>query len=207
MRSTAESQRARATASAVRVFARTGYHATPVTSVAAEAGISAAYVFRLFTDKLGLFVAALEHCFEQVRAALDEGAEQATGTSPEEVLEAMSVAYARLVADKDLLMLQVHAQSACDVPEVRDALQEGLASVVRLVQQRSGADDAAVQRFIAYGQLCHLIVTSGLDGLNTSWAKALTTGMTHVEPTPAPGPARARRAPVARTRKTAPASA
>ena len=182
MRSTAESQRTRATASAVRVFARTGYHATPVTAVAADAGISPAYVFRLFTDKLGLFVAALDHCFEQVRAALTAGAERAAGTSPEEVLEAMGDAYAELIADRDLLMLQVHAQSACDVPQVREALQRGLSSVVRLAQQLSGADDAAVQRFTAYGQLCHLIVTLDLDGVDAPWARALTAGMTHVEP-------------------------
>ena len=182
MRSLAESQRARATASALRVFARTGYHATPVTAVAADAGISPAYVFRLFTDKLGLFVAALDHCFEQVRAALAAGAERAAGTSPEELLEAMGDAYAELVADRDLLMLQVHAQSSCDVPQVREALQRGLSSVVRLVQQLSGADDAAVQRFVAYGQLCHLIVTAGLDAVDAPWARAMTTGMTHAEP-------------------------
>ena len=180
MRSTAQSQRPRVTASAVKVFARTGYHATPVTDVAADAGISPAYVFRLFPGKLGLFVAAVYHCYERVRDALAAGADRAAGTSPEEVLEAMSVAYAELIADRDLLMLQVHAQSACDVPEVREALQRGLASVVRLVQQRSGADDAAVQRFVAYGQLCHLIVTAGLDAVESPWAGALTTGMTHV---------------------------
>ena len=180
MRSTAESQRPRVTASAVRVFARTGYHATPVTAVAADAGISPAYVFRLFTDKLGLFVAALDHCFERVREALDAGADRAAGTSPQEVLDAMGTAYAELIADRDLLVLQVHAQSACDVPEVREALQRGLSSVVRLAQRRSGAPDADVQRFTAYGQLCHLIVTLDLDAVDAPWAKALTTGMTHV---------------------------
>ena len=181
MRSTAESQRARATTSAVRVFARTGYHATPVTDIAADAGISPAYVFRLFTGKLGLFVAAIDHCYERVCEALTAGADQARGTSPEELLDAMSIAYAELIADRDLLMLQVHAQSACDVPEVREALQRGLGSVVRLVQQRSGADDADVQRFVAYGQLCHLIVTADLDAVDSPWANALTGGMTHVE--------------------------
>lgn len=58
MRSTAEARRVTVLNTAVSVFARAGFHATPVTAVAAAAGISEAYVFRLFSGKLGLFVAA-----------------------------------------------------------------------------------------------------------------------------------------------------
>ncbi|GAB7192652.1 TetR/AcrR family transcriptional regulator [Kineococcus sp. NUM-3379] len=183
-RSTAEAQRARVVASAVRVFARTGYHATPVTDVAADAGISPAYVFRLFPGKLALFVAAVDHCFERVVEALAAGAERAPDGSAQERLEAMGDAYAELIADRDLLMLQVHAQSAGDIPEVRDALRRGLSSVVAAVGDRSLAEPAAVQRFVAYGQLCHLIVTAELDGLDASWAQTLTAGMRHLS-TPA----------------------
>ena len=179
-RSTAEVQRARVVSSAVKVFDHTGYHATPVTDVAAEAGISPAYVFRLFPGKLALFVAAVEHCYRRVVQALAEGADAAGGDSPAERLEAMGDAYARLIADRDLLMLQVHAQSAGDIPEVREAVRSGLASVVDVVRERSLADPAAVQRFIAYGQLCHLIVTAELDDVDASWARTLTEGMRHL---------------------------
>ena len=179
-RSTADTQRARVLTSALRAFARSGYHATPVSEVAAGAGISTAYVFRLFPGKLALFVAAVDHCFERVVEALADGAERVPDGSAEERLEAMGDAYAELIADRDLLMLQVHAQSAGDIPEVRDALRRGLARVVAAVADRSLAEPAAVQRFVAYGQLCHLIVTAELDGLDASWARTLTAGMRHL---------------------------
>ncbi|PRY09773.1 TetR/AcrR family transcriptional regulator [Kineococcus rhizosphaerae] len=178
-RSTAEAQRALAVASATRVFARAGYHATPVAAVAADAGISPAYVFRLFDGKLGLFTAAVDHCFADVVAALRAGAERAADRSPEAVLDAMGLAYAELIADEDLLRFQVHTQSATDVPEIREALRRGLASVVDVVTELSGATPEAVQRFVAWGQLCHLVVTAGLDDVPNSWARTLSAGLRH----------------------------
>ncbi|MEW1957040.1 TetR/AcrR family transcriptional regulator [Kineococcus sp. NPDC059986] len=179
VRSTAEAQRALVVASATRVFARAGYHATPVTAVAADAGISPAYVFRLFDGKLGLFLAAVDHCYARVVEALTSGAEQASDRSPAGLLEAMGLAYAHLITDRDLLMLQVHAQSASDVPEVRDALRRGLASVVGTVDQLTGAGPDEVQRFMAWGQLCHLVVMADLDEVPGSWASTLTQGIRH----------------------------
>jgi len=76
-------------------------------------------------------------------------------------------------------MLQVHAQSASAEPEIRDALRRGLARITRFATTRSGADADAVQHFIAYGQLCHLIVTVGLEDVPEAWARALTHGIRH----------------------------
>lgn len=180
MRSTAEARRATVIDRAVHVFARTGYHATPVTEIAEAAGISQAYVFRLFKGKLGLFVAALEHCFELVAEAVAKGADRAPeGASPAEVLDVMGDAYAELIADRALIMMQMHAQSAADVPEIRAALRRGYATIVDLATERSGGTEAEVQHFIAYGQLCHLIVTAGLGDVSARWARTLTAGMTH----------------------------
>jgi AcrR family transcriptional regulator len=164
---------------AIGVFARSGYHATPVTEVAEAAGISQAYVFRLFNGKLGLFLAALDHCYAQILTSIEAGADRVPGGSPEQILEAMGDAYAELIADRGLLMLQVHAQSAADVPEIREALRRGYSDFVDFAKQRSGASDEDVQRFIAYGQLCHLIVTADLDGVDAPWARTLTAGMRH----------------------------
>ena len=179
-RSTADERRTVVLDHAVRVFAKTGYHATPVSEIAAAAGISQGYVIRLFRTKLELFVAAIDNCFEQIVAALDAGSQSARGGEPTEVLEAMSGAYVELIADRDLLMLQVHAQSAADIPEVREAMQRGLAAVTNLATDRSHAAPADVQRFVAYGQLCHLIVTVGLERVDTPWAETLTHGVRHL---------------------------
>ncbi|WGL50623.1 TetR/AcrR family transcriptional regulator [Nocardioides sp. BP30] len=180
-RSTADARRATVLTEALRVFAKTGYHATPVSDVAAAADISQGYVIRLFRTKLDLFVAVIETCFEQIVAALDAGSQHVRGGEPQQVLDAMSDAYVELIADRDLLMLQVHAQSASDIPEVRLAMQRGLARVTELASDRSHATPEQVQRFVAYGQLCHLIVTADLDHVDGPWARTLTHGVRHLE--------------------------
>lgn len=182
-RSTADARRTTVLSQAIAVFSRTGYYATPVSDVAAAAKISPAYVFRLFPGKLALFVAALDECFDRVLRTLADGADASDADDPEAVLSAMGDAYARLVADRSLLMLQVHALSAGDVPEIRTALQRGVERVVTYAKEHTGASDHAIQLFMAYGQLCHLIVAADLVGQPTSWAQLMTAGMAHPEPT------------------------
>lgn len=177
--STSEVRRDAVVDAAIAEFARTGYHGTPINNVAAKAEISPAYVFKLFPGKIALFVAALDRCFELVERALSAGAARGDGASPEQLLHEMGGAYAELIADKSLLMLQVHAQSAADIPEIADAMRRGLARVTDFAKARSGADDSQVQRFMAYGQLCHLITTLGLDGHDGDWAAVLTAGIRH----------------------------
>jgi AcrR family transcriptional regulator len=167
---------------AITEFAQTGYLGTSVATIAASAGISPAYVFKLFPGKEPLFVAALEECFRLVLEALEQGAK---GTSPLEVLDSMGQAYAELIADRRLLMLQVHAQSAATVPEIAVALRRGLEQVTMLAKTRSNAPDADVQRFIAFGQLCHLIVTTGIESDSSPWAALVSAGIRHPDLRPA----------------------
>ena len=177
--STADFRRPVIASTAVRVFARGGFHGTTVADVAREAGISPAYVFKLFPSKERLFVAALEDCFAQILATLETGADASPDQDSDAVLDAMGLAYAELIGDRALLSLQVHAQSAADIPEVRQALRAGLGAVTTFAKTRSGASDEAVQRFIAIGQLCHLIVMTGIEDAPESWAALLTEGIRH----------------------------
>ncbi|MFL0410284.1 TetR/AcrR family transcriptional regulator [Microbacterium paludicola] len=177
--STADQRRPVVTDAALRRFSQRGFHATTVADVAAEAKISPAYAFKLFPRKEALFVAALELCFARILEALAEGADAAPDPRPEGVLDAMGDAYARLIQDRTLLMLQVHAQSVADVPEIGSALRAGLARITTFAKDRSRADDDAVQRFVAYGQLCHLIVTAGIEDVPDAWAQILVRGIRH----------------------------
>ena len=177
--STAEARRKTVLDSAVLIFAQSGYLGTPIAAVAEQAQISTAYVFKLFPSKEALFVATLELCFHRIQAALQRGADVSPDQNPDGVLWAMGGAYAELISDRSLLMLQVHAQSASDQPEIAAALRKGLQEVVTFVQTRSGASDEAVQRFMAYGQLCHLTVTAGLLDDTAPWARMLTSGLRH----------------------------
>ena len=161
------------------VFARSGYLGTPVSAVAEHAEISTAYVFKLFPRKEELFVAALGRCFNLIENALEAGTATVSDQTPKAILAAMGSAYAALIADRSLLMLQVHAQSAATVPEIAVALRDGLGQIVSFVKARSMAPDEAVQQFIAYGQLCHLITVADLDDDATGWARLLTRGIQH----------------------------
>jgi AcrR family transcriptional regulator len=186
--STAEARRPVVAAAALRVFASGGFHGTTVADVAREAKISPAYVFKLYSGKEALFVAALEACFDAIVASLEAAADAAPEPDPATVLEAMGEAYARLISDRTLLMLQVHAQSVADIPAVGDALRAGIARVTAFARSRSGAADDDVQRFIAYGQLCHLIVTAQIEGVDAEWARILTRGMSHPSAEPVDTP-------------------
>jgi AcrR family transcriptional regulator len=101
--STAEERREAVLRTAIGTFAARGYFGTTTTEVAKEAGISQAYVYRLFPNKELLFVAVVERCFLQVRACLEQAVAEARGSSAEIVLEAMGDAYAKLIIDKDLV--------------------------------------------------------------------------------------------------------
>ncbi|GAA1490476.1 TetR/AcrR family transcriptional regulator [Brachybacterium sacelli] len=180
--STAESRRPVITSAALRAFSRGGYGGTTVADIARDAGISSAYVFKLFPGKERLFVAAVDACFEQIEATLDQAAAESRRSTPSEILDAMGDAYAELITDRTLLLIQVHAQSVASVPAIGDALRGGLARITRVAKERSGADDAAVQRFIAYGQLCHLIATADIAEVDAEWARTLSNGIRHLDP-------------------------
>lgn len=178
--STADARRDTVLSSAIIAFARQGYMATPVAAVAEQAGISTAYVFKLFPSKESLFAAALERCFALIEDALARGLESSTDKTPDGLLAAMSVSYASLIADRNLLTLQVHALSAIAVPEINAAFRKGLGNITNFLKTRTGASDDAVQQFIAYGQLCHLITTLSLSGDEAPWAGILTQHMHHL---------------------------
>lgn len=176
--STADERRGTVVEAALHEFALRGYHATRTADIAARAGISQAYVYRLFTDKQQLFVAALELAFARVRDAFAAGASRARSSEPEQVLDAMAEVYAELIRDRDILMIQVHG-SAAQEPAIGEAMRAGVARSVEYARAASGADDAALQRFFATGMLCHLLVAIDSFAVNARWARTLDTGIRH----------------------------
>lgn len=182
--STAEERRGAVVSSAIATFARGGFHTVTIADVAKHAGISPAYVSKLFSSKTQLFVAALEECYRQIMTALERGAEASEDGSPDSVLDSMGAAYAALIADRDLLTIQVHAQAAMADPAIARAVREGIAEVTEYVAARSRADGPAIQRFIAFGQLCHLLTAIDAFDSDAAWAEMLTAGIRHAAPKP-----------------------
>ncbi|MFG2784515.1 TetR/AcrR family transcriptional regulator [Streptomyces prunicolor] len=178
--STAEERRETVLRTAIGAFAARGYWGTTTTEVAKAAGISQAYVYRLFPNKELLFTAVVEYCFVQVRASLERAAAEAKGSSAEVVLEAMGDSYARLISDKDLMLIQLHAQAAAvSEPAVREAVRQGYARLVEYARGASGGSEREIQEFFAYGTLCHLIVSMGPDEVDAPWMRTLSAGVTH----------------------------
>lgn len=177
--STAESRRPIVVSAALDEFSCGGLHATTVAKVAQAAKISPAYVFKLFPSKENLFVAALESCFDEILKAIEQGADNSPEQTPQAVLHTMGGAYAELIADRRLLMMQVHAQSVADIPEIGKALRSGLERITTFAKRRSRGSDDEVQHFVAYGQLCHLLVAARVDEHPAPWTAALSHGIRH----------------------------
>ena len=177
--STSDQRREAVIESAVSMFAKTGYYGTTVADVAQAAGISPAYVFRLFPTKVELFVAAIRRCYDSIENALLAIPPASATRSSVAVLEEIGGMYAQLIGDSTLIQLQIQAQSVASIPAIQEAVQQGLQRFTEEILQRSGATPEAVQRLVAYGQLCHLIVVAGLHKIDEPWAKALTSGMVH----------------------------
>lgn len=180
MLSTAEARRPIVLEAALHTFAGGGFYGTTVADVARAAEISPAYVFKLFASKELLFASTLELCFTKVREAMRLGADGSTETSPDAILDAMGDAYAELLRDRSLLLLQVHALTVADISEIGTALRAGLASIASFAKERSGGSDSEIQQFIAFGQLCHLIAVTHIDAESSEWARIIATGIRHL---------------------------
>jgi AcrR family transcriptional regulator len=173
--STADARREEVLQAATAVFAARGIHGTPTLEVARAAGISQAYLFRLFPTKEDLAIALVERCNARIEAAFQAAAARATAAG-EEVLPAMGTAYVELLADRDLLLMQLHAHAAAvTVPAIRDAMRASFDRLFALVQRESGEDEARIGRFFQMGMA--LNVAGALDALelDAPWARALCT--------------------------------
>ena len=173
-RSTADERRAAIVEIAREEFARSGYHGTSTERIAARAGVSQPYLFRLFGTKKQLFLACLQAGFrltlERFRAAAD-------GLHGDEALRAMGDAYLDLLRDRTLLQGQLQGYAAAvDDEEVRQAVRRGFGELVSFVEQASDADPAQLSRFTARGMLLNVIASMGLLEARERWAKHLVEG-------------------------------
>jgi AcrR family transcriptional regulator len=156
---------------AIDEFARRGFHGTPTQDIAERAGISHAYLFRLFPTKTDLFIAVVDRCFERVIEAFRDAA---AGADPgEETLHAMGSTYKDMLADRAKLLSQVQAWAACDEPKIRKAVQRGWEQLYSFVERESGAGTDAVREFFAMGMLLTVAAAVDLFNVDAKWAERL----------------------------------
>jgi AcrR family transcriptional regulator len=174
--STAEERREAVLEAGMHVFAERGFLGTPTTEVAKAAGISQAYLFRLFPTKDDLVLAVVQRSNERIESAFAKAAAEARarGARGEDVLIAMGEAYSELLEDRSLLMTQIHQHAAAaSMPEVAEASRAWFAELFDLVQGQTGLPDEEVHRFFATGMLLNVMAAIGATDDHGPWARCL----------------------------------
>ena len=149
-------------------FAARGLAGTSTEDVARRAGISQPYLFRLFPTKKGLFLALVQRCFERIAETFTAAAGDQVG---EDALAAMGEAYHQLLADRTLLLLQLHAYAACDDPDIRAATRSGFKELWLLVERLSGVPYERIVSFFGTGMLMNVAAAMDLPAVDERWAR------------------------------------
>jgi AcrR family transcriptional regulator len=169
---TAAERREAVLAAAMEEFAVSGLHGASADAIAARAGISQPYLFRLFGTKRELFMAVVDRAFDLVLEALTSAAERGT---PERVLEAMGAALDGALEDDQGFLLQLQLFAACGDDEVRFAVRRRFAECYRRVERASGADPDEVRAFFGAAMLRAVAAAMRLSELpgKEAWARRL----------------------------------
>jgi AcrR family transcriptional regulator len=174
--STAAERREALVEAAVGCFAEHGFHGTPTTEIAKAAGISQAYLFRLFPTKAELYVAAVERCYARLGDTMRAAAEAARERG-EPALEAMGQAYGALLGDRTTLQatLQAFAAAAGEDPAIREAVRRGYGELYALTRRLGGpdADPDRLRAFFAKGMLMTVLAGMDASSLDAAWAREL----------------------------------
>jgi AcrR family transcriptional regulator len=170
---TADERREALIIAAVHTFSELGY-STPTTAIAKQAGISQAYLFRLFPSKQELFVAAMGRVRERILAAFSAAAAKARNDG-ENVLGSMGNAYMELVTEEpDILRMLVHGTSAAAIdPQIAAANRSCWKQMVETAQRESGAANEEIQQFFAMGMLINNLAAMQISDSDESWAQIL----------------------------------
>jgi AcrR family transcriptional regulator len=173
-RKTAEERREAVLEAASAAFANRGLHGTSTDEIAATAGISQPYLFRLFGTKKALYIATVERCMSET---LEIFRAASRGLRGEEALRAMGAAYADLViSDRTRLLGQLQAYAACDDPEVRAAIRHGYGELYRFVEAVADVPAEVVSHWFATGMLLNVIAAMDLHTDPEPWAVQLMAG-------------------------------
>jgi len=185
--STAAERREVLVEAAVAAFAEHGFHGTPTTEIAKAAGISQAYLFRLFPTKSELYVAAVGRCYQRLGDAMRTAAED-DGAEGETALERMGNAYAGLMQDRTTLRatLQAFAAASGDNEEIRAAVRSGYGELVELIRRLGGLDGEELRAFVAKGMLMTVLAGMDAPSIDAPWARELCEMLTEKRDAAAP---------------------
>ncbi|WP_231707115.1 TetR/AcrR family transcriptional regulator [Tsukamurella sputi] len=157
---------------AAREFGEHGLHGASVEEVAREAGITQAYVFRMFGTKKALFLELVTGAFDRLVEAM---AQAGDGTVGIEALARMGAEYYENLADDTGLRLQLQGFAACGDPEVRDVVRGCFARLWDTTADGTGLDPVTVKTFLAFGMLLNAGAALGVAEVDAPWADGVRT--------------------------------
>ena len=153
-------------------FANHGLHGASTEAIAREAGITQAYVFRMFGTKKALFLEVVGAAFDRFSDGMAQAAE---GTQGRTALELMGERYYQSLTDRTTLLLQLQGFAACADSEVRDLVRARVARMWDTVADTSGLDPVTVKSFLAYGMLLNNMAAVDINELTDPWAEGVRT--------------------------------
>jgi AcrR family transcriptional regulator len=156
---TAEERRAQLVDAAVEEFAQAGLAGASTEAIARRAGISHAYLFRLFPTKRALFAATVDHAFDHVLRTFQEAYAQRDPDEP--VFGVLGHAYLTLIEDRSRLLFQLHAYAACGDEDIRTHVRERYMAICSWIREVSDHGEDEVRVFMSTGLL--LAVGAAID--------------------------------------------
>jgi AcrR family transcriptional regulator len=175
-RLTAGERREHVLDAAMREFAVRGFEGSSTERIAAAAGISQPYLFRLFGTKKRLFLDVLDRCMADTLEMFREAAGDERG---EAALEAIGTRYVEWITGEPLrLQCQLQAYAACDDAEVRAVVRRGFGRLVEHAELVSGLEPERISQFFAKGMLLNVITAMRLHTSKLDWAGRLVEGCT-----------------------------
>jgi len=157
---------------AAEEFAAGGLHGTPAEAIARRAGITQAYVFRMFGTKKALFIEVVTTAFDRMTGGMRDAAAGQTGL---DALARMGAQYNDLLADRTSLLLQLQALAACGDDEVRDAVRGCFNRMWQTISDATRLAPVTVKAFLAFGMLLNSNAALQAGELDEPWASGVRT--------------------------------
>ena len=157
---------------AAEEFAAGGLHGTSAEVIARRAGITQAYVFRMFGTKKALFIDVVMAAFGRMTDGMRDAARGQTGL---DALALMGAQYNELLADRTSLLLQLQGLAACGDDEVREAVRGSFARMWQTVSEVTELAPVTVKTFLAFGMLLNSNAALQAGELDEPWAAGVRT--------------------------------
>ncbi|GAB19744.1 putative TetR family transcriptional regulator [Gordonia effusa NBRC 100432] len=155
-----------------REFAKHGLHGASTDAIAREAGITQAYIFRMFGTKKALFLEVVGSAFDYFSEGMRQAAGDAKGLA---ALEMMGSRYHASLVKRTTLLLQLQGFAACSDPDVRELVRARMAHMWDVVADATGLEPVTVKSFLAFGMLLNNVAALDVDDVDEPWTRGVRT--------------------------------